>query len=78
MSKFPPASKKLGVVSPQNKTKTDTWNPHDPCFDWKFDLVLERSTTKIEDKRVPGIKKTPPTALIKTPQNQQHWKVTDY
>ena len=26
-----------------------TWNPNDPCFDWNFDLVLEGSTTKMED-----------------------------
>ena len=30
-----------------------SWNPNDPCFDGK-DLVLECSTTKIEDKQVPG------------------------
>ena len=29
--------------------------PKDPCFDWSLDLVLEGSTTKIEDKQVPGI-----------------------
>ena len=25
------------------------WKPIDPCFDWKFDLVLEAKNTKIED-----------------------------
>ena len=31
-----------------------TWNPNGPCLLGK-DLVLEGSTTKIEDKQVPGI-----------------------
>ena len=31
------------------------WNPNDPCFYWNFGLVLKGSTTKIEDKQVPGI-----------------------
>ena len=31
-----------------------TWNPNDACFDWSFDLVLEGSRPKIEDKQVPG------------------------
>ena len=26
----------------------------DPCFDWSLGLLLEGSTTKIEDKQVPG------------------------
>ena len=25
-----------------------------PCFDWSLDLVLKGSTTKIENKQVPG------------------------
>ena len=32
----------------------NSWNPNDPCFDGK-DLVWEGSTTKIEDKQVPGL-----------------------
>lgn len=31
------------------RAKKKNWNPIDPSFDWKFDLVLEAKNTKIEE-----------------------------
>ena len=38
---------------PQNYHIYCTWNPHDPCFDWNFDLLLEGSTPTTKDKHPP-------------------------
>ena len=49
-------SKLLGETFWRSAFLLQTWNPNDPCFDWRSGLLLEEkkgSNPKIEDKQVP-------------------------